>query len=748
LIKLKKYLKPFFWAMMLAIVLLFAQAICELNLPNYMSRIVNIGIQQSGVEHATPDQISADGYRLMNTLMDEDGRALLDANYTKGEDQVNDLDVYLLKDGLPQETLAAMDKQFGLATWTMINLLADLNGTTPGTGDTGVNSGSDGNPAKQGIGADQLKQIYQMIPILQNLPASVTDAAREKAAELDDSFLNQSGVTMATAFYEELGKDMGKVQTTYIIKVGLLMLLIALASGLAVIVVTLLSSRIAAGVARNLRNDIFTKVESFSHAEFDRFSSASLITRTTNDVLQIQTLLAIGIRMLIYSPILAIGGVIMALQKSVSMGWTIAVACLAVSGVIGVILVIAVPKFKMLQKLIDRINLITREGLNGLLVIRAFRNEGYEKQRFDVANKNLADTYLFVNRTMSFMMPIMMLIMNGISVLIIWVGAHQVADANMQVGDMMAFMQYAMMIIFSFLFISMMFVFIPRAAVAAERIAEVLETEPAISDPKNPEHISAESRGKVEFRDVSFSYEEADEPAIEHISFVASPGETTAFIGATGSGKSTLLNLIPRFYDATHGEVLVDGVNVKNMSMKELRSHIGYIPQQSVLMGGTIDSNIKYGNPELEDKEMMQLSEIAQAMDFIRSSENGFNAEVSQGGTNLSGGQKQRLSIARALAVKPDIYLFDDSFSALDFKTDATLRKALNAHIKGATVLIVAQRVNTIMDADQIYVLDDGKIVGHGVHSELLKSCPEYYEIALSQLSAEELEERGGQNGR
>lgn len=737
MIKLKKYLNPFMWALMLAIVLLFAQAICELNLPNYMSRIVNVGIQQSGVEHATPNQISVEGYALMNALMDEDGQALLAANYSKGEDLVNEKNVYNLKENVSEETLSKLDKQFGLATWTMINVLSELNDVSGGSGENGDAMST------EGIGEAELKGIYQMIPVFEKLPASVLEDARQKAANLDDSFLTQSGVTMTLAFYDELGMDMGKVQTNYIIKIGMLMLLIALASGIAVIVVTLLSARIAAGVARNLRNDIFTKVESFSHVEFDRFSSASLITRTTNDVLQIQTLLAIGIRMLIYSPILAIGGVVMALQKSISMSWVIVVACLAVTGVIGVILVIAVPKFKMLQKLIDRINLITREGLNGLLVIRAFRTEKHETLRFDGANKNLADTYLFVNRVMSFMMPIMMLIMNGISVLIIWVGAHQVAESTMQVGDMMAFMQYAMMIIFSFLMISMMFVFIPRAAVAAERIAEVLETKPAIVDPIEPEHIATGRRGLVEFRDVSFSYEEAEEPAIEHISFVASPGETTAFIGATGSGKSTLLNLIPRFYDATAGEVLVDGVNVKNMSMKELRSHIGYVPQQSVLMGGTIQSNIRYGNPDLDENEMNQISEIAQAMEFINGSENGFEAEIAQGGSNISGGQKQRLSIARALAVKPDIYLFDDSFSALDFKTDATLRKALNAYIKGATVLIVAQRVNTIMDANQIYVLDDGKIVGHGTHRELLINCPEYYEIASSQLSAEELEEGG-----
>lgn len=742
MIKIKKYLKPFMWALILAIGLLFVQAVCELNLPNFMSDIVNVGIQQSGVQHATPDQVSSDGYTLMGLLMDKDGQALLKDNYTPGDKKVNGKDVYVLDDKITKENLTALDRQFGVGTWTLIYLMTDMNPSTGGGGDQNTSMGSGG------IGKAELQKIYQLIPVLNHLPASTLDAARQKAEKLDDSFLSQSGVAMTKAFYEELGKDMGKVQTNYILRIGMFMLLIALASGLAVVLVTLLSSRIAAGVARNLRGDLFAKVESFSHVEFDRFSSASLITRSTNDVLQIQTFLAIGIRMLLYSPLIAIGGIFMALQKSVSMGWVIAVACIAVIGVIGVLLVVAVPKFKALQTLIDRINLITREGLNGLMVIRAFRNEEHEKARFEVANKNLANTYLFVNRAMSFMMPILMLIMNGISVLIIWVGSHQVAESTMQVGDMMAFMQYAMMIIFSFLMISMMFVFLPRAAVAADRIAEVLYTVPRIKDPEKPEHILLDKKGFVEFRNVSFTYEEAEEPAILGISFVASPGETTAFIGATGSGKSTLLNLIPRFYDATTGDVLVDGINVKNLTMKELRSHIGYVPQQSVLMGGTIASNVRYGNPDLGEEEMKQLSEIAQAMEFIKSSEHGFDSDISQGGGNISGGQKQRLSIARALAVKPDIYLFDDSFSALDFKTDAALRKALNAYTKNSTVLIVAQRVNTIMDANQIYVLDDGQIVGHGTHQELLSSCPAYYEIASSQLSALELEGKGAHHGK
>ena len=416
-------------------------------------------------------------------------------------------------------------------------------------------------------------------------------------------------------------------------------------------------------------------------------------------------------------------------------------------GLIGVLMAVAVPKFKILQKLIDRINLITRESLNGLLVIRAFRNESHEKIRFDGANRELADTYLFVNRTMSFMMPALMLIMNGISVLIIWVGAHHVADAKMQVGDMMAFMQYAIMIIFSFVMISMMFVFIPRAAVAADRIAEILGTEPVVRDPAAPKAMDETKRGTVEFRNVEFTYEEADEPAISGITFTALPGQTVAFIGATGSGKSTLISLIPRFYDVTQGQVLVGGVDVRELSMKELRSRIGYIPQQSVLLGGTLASNLRYGNPELPDGEMQEIAETAQAWDFISAGEAGFEGEVAQGGANLSGGQKQRLSIARALAVKPDIFLFDDSFSALDFKTDAALRHALRERTQQATVLIVAQRVNTILDADRIHVLKDGKIVGSGTHQELLAGCPEYYEIASSQLSAEELAKGGAHHG-
>ena len=737
MLKLKGYLKPFAGILFLAVLLLFVQALCDLNLPNYMSRIVNVGIQQGGVEHGAPDLLSDDGYRLMDTLMADDAAARLETAYEKAGLSDNGKETWRLSDGLTQGEREALDRDFGLAAWTLINLMENLN---PG-------QGGQGSSGSQGLTDLDITKVYALRPVIDNLPDRVLEQARSKAEALDDSILTQTGIAFSRAFSEELGTDMDKVQSRYILKIGLWMLGIALVGGLSVVIVSLLSSRIAAGTARNLRRDIFAKVSAFSQAEFDRFSSASLITRATNDVLQIQTLLAFGIRMLCYAPIVAVGGIIMALGKSVSMGWIIAVACLGVMGLIGVLMAVAVPKFKILQKLIDRINLITRESLNGLLVIRAFRNESHEKIRFDGANRELADTYLFVNRTMSFMMPALMLIMNGISVLIIWVGAHHVADAKMQVGDMMAFMQYAIMIIFSFVMISMMFVFIPRAAVAADRIAEILGTEPVVRDPAAPKAMDETKRGTVEFRNVEFTYEEADEPAISGITFTALPGQTVAFIGATGSGKSTLISLIPRFYDVTQGQVLVGGVDVRELSMKELRSRIGYIPQQSVLLGGTLASNLRYGNPELPDGEMQEIAETAQAWDFISAGEAGFEGEVAQGGANLSGGQKQRLSIARALAVKPDIFLFDDSFSALDFKTDAALRHALRERTQQATVLIVAQRVNTILDADRIHVLKDGKIVGSGTHQELLAGCPEYYEIASSQLSAEELAKGGAHHG-
>ncbi len=742
MIKLAKYLKPFAVGLLLAVALLFAQAMFDLNLPNYLSKIVNTGIQQNGVENGTPYAISQNGLNFISSFMTEEEKELANSSFSLKtvEDKskwINlsnleqaDEQFFVLNDEATEETITELNNAFGSATWTMINLMKDF---APNQG--GAASGS----GQMDISSVDITQMYKIQPMLAQIPPQAFDSARQKALEMDESMLTQSGTMLVQAFYKELGLNMEVFQREYIIRIGVMMLLIALGSGIATVFVSLISSKVAAGVARNLRNDVFEAVEKFSNEEYDKFSTASLITRSTNDVMQIQQLLTFGIRMICYAPIMGVGGIIMALNKSVSMGWVIAVSVIALIGLIVVVFSLVIPKFKSMQKLIDRLNLVARETLNGLMVIRAFGTSKFEKGRFESANKDLAKTNLFVNRVMSFMFPIMMFIMNSTSLLIIWVGSHYVAESHMQVGDMMAFMQYAMQIIMSFLMISMMFIFIPRASVSGARIAEVLETKPTIIDPKNPKSIDKKNKGYVEFKNVSFRYAGAEDDALTDISFLARPGETTAFIGATGSGKSTLINLIPRFYDATRGEVLVDGVNVKDISQTELRSHIGYVPQKSVLMSGTIESNIKYGNDSLTAKETAEIIEIAQATAFISKKEDGIASEISQGGANVSGGQKQRLSIARALAVKPDIYIFDDSFSALDFKTDAALRKALNEHITDSTVLIVAQRVSTIMGADQIYVIDDGKIVGHGKHKELLKSCPEYYEIASSQLGEEEL---------
>jgi ATP-binding cassette subfamily B protein len=527
--------------------------------------------------------------------------------------------------------------------------------------------------------------------------------------------------------------------TSYILRIGLFMLLITALSAVATILVGYLSSRIGAGVARDLRKAVFEKVARFSHTEFDRFSTASLITRSTNDVSIIQMLLTLGIRMICYAPIMGIGGVLMALSTSVSMSWVIGVAVVILIGGNLVLFAVLMPKFKIMQSLIDRLNLVARESLNGLMVIRAFSRTDFEKGRFEDANQELTRTNLFVNRAMTFLMPLVMLFMNNLTILIVWVGSEQVAASQMQVGDMMAYMQYVMQIIMSFMFIAMLFVFIPRAMVSARRLNEVLETEPSIVDPAEPQHIDPAQRGRVEFRKVSFRYEGAKENALCDISFIAQPGQTTAFIGSTGSGKSTIINLIPRFHDVTEGEVLVSGVDVRTLTQAELRASIGYVPQKSVLMAGTIASNISYGVDDLPESDREKIAEVAQALEFVDENEERFDFEVAQGGSNVSGGQRQRLSIARALAIKPDIYLFDDSFSALDFSTDRALRRALASWTSHATLIIVAQRVSTIMNADRIIVIDKGRIVGSGTHRELLTSCEAYFEIASSQLSEREL---------
>ena len=726
--KLAKFLKPFIAGIVLVFVLLFGQALCDLNLPNYMSDIVNVGIQQSGVEHAAPDTISTTGLRLMTMFMTDEDSALVDTGYMVPE-TTSSVVFCTLKGDIGRDDRDALDEAFGRASWALVCLLRDM---VARSGQTTVDSDA-------AMPELDVTMFYNYLPQLESLPPEALASYLAQGADVDPMMRRQSGIAFAKAFYEEVGADIGKMQTEYIVRTGLMMLLIALAGGVATVLVSLIASRCAAGVARDLRGALFDKVSSFSHAEFDKFSTASLITRSTNDVTQIQMFLTFGLRLLCYAPIMAAGGVIMAVRKSASMAWILALAGAVLLGLILVVFAMALPKFQSMQKLVDKLNLVSREHLSGLMVIRAFGAEAHEKQRFDKANQDLSRTTLFVNRVMVTMFPVMMLVMNGISLLIIWTGAHQIAEASIQVGDMMAFMQYAMMVIMSFLMVSMMFIFVPRAAVAASRIAEVLETEPSIVDPPDPKVFDIDKRGLVEFINVHFRYHGAQEDALRDITFTAQPGQTTAFIGATGSGKTTMLNLLLRFYDVTDGAVLVDGVDVRQARQDDLRARIGLVPQQGVLLTGSIASNIKYGAPDISDEEMETTAAVAQAMEFIAQKENRFDDGIAQGGTNVSGGQKQRLSIARALAKKPEILVFDDSFSALDFKTDRALRAALREHTGDSTVLLVAQRVSTILHADRIIVLDEGEIVGMGTHKELLRSCPQYHEIASSQLTKEEL---------
>lgn len=740
--KLAKYLKPYIGSILLAFVLLFVQAMSDLNLPNFMSDIVNVGIQQNGIEHAAPEAISEQGYDFITSFMtDEQKTAVADAyevvdpsaatdKQTKKYPKMKDESVYFLKD-TDEDTYTRLDSIFGEADWTFINFAEEM----------AAQNGSAANQEAMTANVDDmdLSKLYELTPMLKMVPEQKIDEAREKAMQTPESTQQQTGAIFVKEFYKELGADTGHIQTMYILKIGGIMLGLSLLGVVAAICVGLLAARVAAGFARVLRKDIFKKVESFSNTEFNRFSTASLITRSTNDITQMQTLLIMGIRMICYAPIMGIGGIIMALRESTSMSWIIAVAVIALIGVIIVAFSLVMPRFKIVQKLVDRLNLVMRENLNGMSVIRAFGNQEFERKRFETENTKVTNNNLFVNRAMVFLMPVMMLIMNCITLLVIWVGAHQIADSTMQVGNMMAFMQYAMQIIMSFLMISMMFIMVPRAAVSGERIAEVLAVDPVIKNPKNPKPFPQNVPGRLVFDHVSFHYEGADEDVLHDINFEANPGQTTAFIGSTGSGKSTLISLIPRFYDVTDGAITLDGLDIREADLHDLRDKVGYVPQKGILFSGTIDSNLRYGRKEATQEEVKQGAKIAQAMEFINANSDGFEREIAQGGDNVSGGQKQRLSIARALVKKPDVYIFDDSFSALDFKTDAALRGALKDYTRDATVLIVAQRINTIMNAEQIIVLDEGRVVGKGTHEELLRTCETYQEIASSQLSKEEL---------
>ena len=747
--KLLKYLRPFAGAIIVAIMLLFVQAISDLSLPSYMSNIVNVGIQQKGIEDAVPKAIKSSELNKLLLFINSDDKKVVEDNYKlirKEELSDDDYEKYIKQyPELANEDIYVLDTKSKDVKRKLNEILGRpmLITSLFESGDATKFMGDSGNVMAAPEGVDMANMDPFMM--LSNMPEEqvleIIKGINEKLDEMPESMVTQSAVTYVREQYKELGIDIDKVQTNYLFMAGAKMLGVALIGTIAAVIVTFIAARIAAALGRNLRKDVFNKVVGFSNAEFDRFSTASLITRTTNDIQQIMMLIVMGLRIVFYAPILGIGGIVKVVKSGAGMGWVIVVAVASILSLVGVLFVFAIPKFKMVQKLVDKLNLVTRESLTGMLVIRAFSTEKYEEEKFERANMNLTKTNLFVNRAMSMMMPLMMFIMNGVTLLIVWVGSHRVDSGVMQVGDMMAFMQYVMQIIMAFLMISMVSVILPRALVSAGRVSEVLNTDIAIKNIENPVRFKVEEKGEIEFKNVSFKYPGADEYILKDINFKAKSGETTAFIGSTGSGKSTLINLIPRFYDVTSGEILIDGENIKNVSLHDLREKIGFVPQKGMLFSGTIESNLKYGGEHISDEYMHKAAEIAQATEFISSKESGFNTEISQGGTNVSGGQKQRLAIARALAKNSEIFIFDDSFSALDFKTDAKLRKAINEELSDSTLLIVAQRISTIMNADQILVLDEGKVVGKGTHKELMENCEVYRQIALSQLSKEELQD-------
>ena len=718
MIKLMKYLKKSAGYVALIIALLFLQAYCDLSIPDYTSKIVNIGIQQKGIEDGVPQKIRKTSMDALELFMSQEDISELETAYTE------DGELYVLKD-IDKDTRSSLNEILGKPMLILEGLTVE-------------NETSGEMLAQMGIpeGADPVEVIAQMP---EEARVQMTENMGEKFRDMPDSMITQAAVSYVQAEYEALGEDVDGLQMKYIGKAGLKMILMALLIMAASISVVFLSAKVAASLGHDIRGDIYRKVIGFSSNEYNKFSTASLITRSTNDVQQVQMTMAMMFRIVLYAPIIGIGGVLRVLETDSSMTWILGVGVVLILVIIGLLFSIAMPRFTKLQTLIDRLNLVTREILTGIPVIRAFSREKHEEDRFEDANKVLTKTNLFVNRCMTFMMPSMMLIMNGISVLIVYNGSYAVDAGNMQVGDMMAFIQYAMQIIMAFLMITAMSIMLPRANVAAMRIVEILETENSLKEPEAPVHPSEEVKGTVEFDHVSFAYPDAGENVLTDISFKLEKGQTLAVIGSTGSGKSSLINLIPRFYDVTQGCVRVDGVDVREMSQKELRDCLGYVPQKGVLFSGTIDSNIRYGKTDISEEQVKKAAMVAQAQDFIEEKPHGYESPVAQGGTNVSGGQKQRLSIARAVAKDPEIFIFDDSFSALDFKTDKALRKALKEHTKNATTIIVAQRISTILNADQILVLDDGKMAGLGTHRELMENCEVYRQIAMSQLSEEEL---------
>ena len=718
MIKMFHYMKERWYYIVLIIALLFLQANCDLALPDYTSKIVNIGIQQKGIEDGVPEKIREESMDKLFLFMEEkDVETVKDAYTLKG-------DIYELKE-IDADKREKLNSIFGMPMMAV----------------EGLEEG--GDQVKQIREKMQLPEDADLFQVFSQMPKEqllkMMDAMTSGMKDMPDSIVTQAAVQYVELEYEGQGIDVDQMQIRYILMSGLKMLGLALVIMIAAISVTFLSARVAAILGRNLRNGVYRKVISFSGEELNYFSTASLITRSTNDIQQVQQVFAMIFRIVLYAPILGIGGVLKVLQTDASMTWILGVAVAAIMVLVGLLFKIAMPKFTKLQYLIDELNLVSREILTGIPVIRAFSREKHEEERFEKANDRLTKTNLFVNRCMTFMMPAMMLIMNGITILIVYNGAHAVDNGTMQVGNMMAFMQYAMQIIMSFLMITMMSIMLPRASVAAKRINEVMDTKVSILDGDAGALPDKGAKGEVRFEHVGFSYPGADEETLTDIDFSAHKGETVAFIGSTGSGKSTLVNLIPRFFDVTSGRILVDGVDVRDMKLTELRDRIGYVPQKGVLFSGTIDSNIRYGKEDASEAEVQRAAEVAQAWDFIQEKEEKMESEIAQGGTNVSGGQKQRLSIARAIAKRPEIYIFDDSFSALDYKTDVVLRRALKKETKDATTLIVAQRISTILHADRILVLDEGRVVGQGTHKELLKSCEVYRQIAMSQLSEEEL---------
>ena len=735
--KLFQFLKPYAPRVLLILCVLVVQAYCDLSLPTYTSNIVNVGIQQSGIDEEIPENISEEEMNRLLLFVSEDDRQDIQDAYEKSSESFDyDGEVLTLKDSVKSddEKLDALTEEMKLPMMLT----------------AGFENGSDTTKQMEG----QLKEQMSQVPGIEKMSVfdifgmmndtqrtAIVDKITKQMDKMPDSILNQTAISYVKSTYEQIGMDTGHMSTVYILKTGAKMLGLAALGMAASILACLMASRVGSKVGRGLRRNTFRKVIGFSNAEFDKFSTASLITRSTNDIQQIQLLTVMILRIVLYAPIMAIGGILKVSKTNVDMFWIIGLAVLLIVMVVAVLFIVVMPKFKIVQNMVDKLNLVSREILTGLPVIRAFHTEKHEEERFDKANKDLTKLNLFVNRAMTFMMPTMMLVMNGITVLIVWVGGHSINDGAMQVGDMMAFIQYAMQIIMSFLMICMISVMLPRAAVSAERVDEVLKSETKIHDPKEPKTLPKNGKGEVAFEHVSFHYPGAEEDVLHDITFTAKPGETTAFIGSTGCGKSTLVNLIPRFYDVTEGKITIDGQDVRDLTQHELREKLGYVPQKGVLFSGNIASNIMFGNPAGSEQEMTEAAQIAQAVEFIDTKPERYKSPISQGGANVSGGQKQRLSIARAIAKHPDVYIFDDSFSALDYKTDTVLRSALKEKTTDSVVLIVAQRISTILHAEQIIVLDDGKIVGKGTHEELLKTCDAYYQIAASQLSESELKE-------